>query len=190
MRAACGFIGMELGLLPDDPKLAREARALAADYPWEFIIGSTHQLPIEIDGRVCYLDPADPAEARRTWYRVPSSEALISAYYETVLRNLEQFDLFDTVGHIDYISRYVPRDLEPYRYEAHAAQIEEILKTAIRKGVAIEVNTGGLYKAIRRTNPEPRIIRRYLELGGKKLTFGSDAHLPAYVGYGFDTIIQ
>ncbi len=178
-------IGMELGLVPDNPKLAREAEALARDYPWEFIIGSTHVIPVESDGQLCLVDPADPAQAQRSWYRFGSTRGLMTVYYETVLKNLEQFDFFDTVGHIDYMNRYIPHDLEPYRYEAHEAQIDRILRAAIRKNVAIEINTGGLYKGSGATNPEDRIIRRYLALGGKQLTYGSDAHRPEHVGFGF-----
>ncbi len=181
-------IGVEIGLIPDDPRLAREAAALATDWPWEFIIGSTHQIPVLIDGHVCPVDPADPAQARRSWYHFASVRELMSVYYETVLRNLEQFDFFDTLGHLDYMNRYVPRDLPPDRYEDHSEQIDRILRTVIRKGVALEINTGGLYKGTGQTNPEARIIRRYLELGGRRLTYGSDAHRPEQVGFGFETL--
>ena len=181
-------IGVELGLVPDDPRLAREAEELVRDYPWEFIIGSTHLIPVRIDGRVLYVDPADPAELGRSWYHFHSARELMDVYYDTVLRNLEQFDLFHTLGHIDYMSRYTPGDLVPDRYEDHAGQIDRILQTAIRKGVAVEINTGGLYKGMGLTNPEERIIRRYLALGGRRLTWGSDAHRPEQVGYGFETL--
>ena len=181
-------IGVEIGLVPDDPKLAREAEALAKNYPWEFIIGSTHLIPVRIGGQVCSVDPADPAEVQRSWYYFGTVKALMSVYFDTVRKNLEQFDFFDTVGHIDYMSRYMPKDLSPYRYEDHEEQIDRILKTAIAKGTAIEVNTGGLYKGTGKTNPEDRILRRYLALGGKKLTYGSDAHRPEHVGYGFESL--
>lgn len=188
-------IGVEIGLIPDDPRLAREAENLAKDYPWDFIIGSTHQIPVETDGQINYIDPANPAEIERIWAHFATTEALLSVYYETVLKNLEQFDCFDALGHIDYISRYVPRmirsaprPLSPYRYEDYAAKIDDILKTAIRKGIAIEVNTGGLYKETKQTNPEDRIVRRYLALGGRKLSYGSDAHRPEHVGFGFETL--
>lgn len=178
-------IGVELGLIPDDARLAREAEALARSWPWEFIIGSTHQIP---GGRSCNIDPADPAQARRSWYHFGSVKELMSVYFETVLKNVEQFSFCDTVGHIDYMGRYVPRELPPYRYEDHAEQIDRILRAAIKKGTAIEVNTGGLYKGTGKTNPEERIIRRYLELGGRRLSYGSDAHRPEQVGFGFDSL--
>ncbi len=181
-------VGVEIGLIPDNPALAREAEALANNYPWEFIIGSTHQIPVRIGGQTCIVDPADPAEARRSWYHFASVKDLMSVYYETVLKNTEQFGFLDTLGHIDYMCRYRPKELPPDRYEDHAEQIDRILRTAIRKDLAIEVNTGGLYKGNRKTNPEDRIIRRYLALGGRKLTYGADAHSPEHVGFGFETL--
>ena len=181
-------IGVEIGLIPDDPRLALEAEALAKDYPWEFIIGSTHQIPVQIDGRKSFVDPANPADRPRSWYHFESVKALMDVYFETVLKNLEQFDCFHTLGHIDYMRRYVPQDLTPYRFEDHAEQIDRILKAAIGQGIAIEVNTGGLYKGAGQTNPEERIIRRYLALGGSKLSYGSDAHRPEFVGFGFETL--
>ena len=181
-------IGVELGLIPDNPRLAREAEALVRDYPWEYVIGSTHQIPVEIDGCRCLVDPASPGEACRSWYHFASVTELMSVYYETVLKNLEQFTLYDTLGHLDYMHRYAPKELEPDRFEDHAAQIDRILQTAIRKGVALEVNTGGLYKGTGKTNPEDRIIRRYLALGGKMLRYGADAHRPEHVGFGFDAL--
>lgn len=181
-------IGMELGLIPNNPVLAQEAESLAKDYPWEFIIGSTHQIPVELGGRISYVNPANPAEAGRSWERFGSVQALMTVYYETVLNNLQQFDCLDTLGHLDYMNRYVPKNLLPSRYEDHAEQIERILTTLIRKGIALEINTGGLYKGSGKTNPEDRIIRRYLELGGKKLSWGSDAHRPEQLGYGFESL--
>ena len=181
-------IGMEIGLVPDNPKLAREAERLAKDYPWEYIIGSTHVIPVRIHGRTLLVDPADPGEVHRSWYHFGTVKDLMSVYFDTVLKNLEQFDFYDTVGHIDYMSRYMPKELAPYRYEDHREQIDRILKAAVEKGIAIEVNTGGLYKGTGNTNPEDRIIRRYLELGGKRLTYGSDAHSPEHVGYGFASL--
>lgn len=181
-------IGMELGLIPDDARIAREAEALARDWPWEFIIGSTHLIPVDIGGRRYFADPADPAQARRVWHHFGSVRELISRYYETVLKNLEQFDCFDTLGHLDYMSRYVPPELPPYRYEDHAEQIDRILRTLIRKGLALELNTGGLYKGKGKTNPEERLLRRYFELGGRRLSYGSDAHRPEQLGFGFEAL--
>ena len=181
-------IGVELGLVPDDPALAREAKELVKAWPWEYVIGSTHVIPVRFGDRVSLVDPADPAQVQRSWYHFGSVRELMEVYYETVLKNLEQFDCFDTLGHLDYMSRYVPRDLPPYRCEDHAEQIDRILRTLIRKGTALEVNTGGLYKGSGSTNPEARILRRYFELGGKVLRYGSDAHRPEHVGFGFETL--
>ena len=188
-------IGVEIGLIPDDPKLAREAEALVRNYPWAFIIGSTHLIKVGSGAQSDFIDPANPESAPRIWQHFQTVQELMSVYYETVLKNIEQFDFCDTVGHIDYISRYIPKIIQtaptaqlPYRFEDYAAQIDRVLKAAIQKGIAIEINTGGLYKGSGQTNPEDRIILRYLALGGRKLSYGSDAHRPEQVGFGFEAL--
>lgn len=197
-------IGVELGLLPDDPVNGPKIRAFAEAWPWEFIIGSTHLLrdpsadptrsgPLQgsaftgsdvLPPDAPWLDPWDPA----VWYRFGSTKAIFENYYETVLKNVQQYDCFDSLGHLDYIARYVPEDLDPYRYEDHREVIDEILRTVIAKGKRIEINTAGLRKVSGRTNPETRVIARYLALGGTSVTYGSDAHRPVHVGYGFDRL--
>ena len=58
----------------------------------------------------------------------------------------------------------------------------------IHKGIALEVNSGGLKYGLGFPNPHPDILRRYRQLGGEMVTVGSDAHRPEQVGYGFDTL--
>ena len=101
-------IGVELGLIPDDPEIAARIRAFAASRPWEFIIGSTHLMPAPA-GTDCealkqafpsekllppdapLLDPWDPG----AWRAFGSTRAMFTAYYETVLKNVRQFSPFD-----------------------------------------------------------------------------------------------
>lgn len=36
-------------------------------------------------------------------------------------------------------------------------------------------------------HPHPEILKLYKELGGEIITIGSDAHVPKYIGYDFET---
>ena len=51
------------------------------------------------------------------------------------------------------------------------------------------MNTAGLFerkgKTLNTTLPEPDIVRRFKEIGGEFVTFGSDAHLAADLGRGW-----
>ena len=43
-------------------------------------------------------------------------------------------------------------------------------------GTALEVNTSGLRQVAGETYPSPAIVARFRELGGTRVTVGSDAH--------------
>ena len=63
---------------------------------------------------------------------------------------------------------------------------KELLQVIIDKGKGIEVNTGSLYKGFAYPHPHQTVLKMYRELGGEIITIGSDAHVPQYVGYGFE----
>jgi histidinol-phosphatase (PHP family) len=50
----------------------------------------------------------------------------------------------------------------------------------------LEINTSTLRRAVGETSPSFTVLRRYRELGGEVLTFGSDAHAPDALGQGFE----
>jgi histidinol-phosphatase (PHP family) len=54
-------------------------------------------------------------------------------------------------------------------------QIDDILQTIIRKDRILEINSSSK-QLKQRTIPALPIIQRYYELGGRKVSFGSDAH--------------
>ncbi len=66
-------------------------------------------------------------------------------------------------------------------------KIEEILRLTAQNGRAIEINTSGLYGALRDTMPPLCYVKRYRELGGEYITLGSDAHSAAALGRGIDS---
>ena len=61
-----------------------------------------------------------------------------------------------------------------------------VLKKLISMGKGLEMNTGGLKYGLGFCNPHPDVVKRYRELGGRIITFGSDAHDPLFLGYEFD----
>ena len=101
---------------------------------------------------------------------------------------------FDSLGHLDYLVRYVPLSKDPLRkgkssdYDVRDYKdiIDEILKILINKGLALEVNTAGLKYGLGYAHPKEEILKRYLELNGELLTIGSDGHKPEHICYGFD----
>ncbi len=84
--------------------------------------------------------------------------------------------LFDAIGHIDVVKRYLYPHVMPAAFEAAPELYEPILRALVESGTALEVNTSGLRYAIGVTFPHPAIVTRFRELGGRAVTIGSDAH--------------
>lgn len=161
--------GVELGL---QPHLAARHREFIQEYPFDFIIGSSHIA----DG----IDPYYPE-----FYEGRTEDEAYRSYFESILENLNAFSDVDVYGHIDYVVRYGPNKNRFYSYKKFSDIIDAILQKIIDKGLGIECNTGGIKYGLGHPNPCEDILTRYRELGGEILTIGSDAHTPKHVGYAF-----
>lgn len=162
-------IGVELGLMP---YLADRNKAVASSVPFDFIIGSTHQ----ING----LDPYYPS-----FWEGRGCDEVVTEYFEKTLENVKSFTDYDVYGHLDYITRYSPDKSYQFDYHKYEEIIDCILNEIIHTGHGIEINTSPLSKGLTRTNPCIEIVRRYRELGGELITIGSDAHTASNVGGHF-----
>lgn len=165
------LFGIELGM---QPHLGDKLEQLAQKFPFDFIIGSTHSF----EGK----DAED-----RSHYEGVSIETAVGRYFEEELRNIQSFRHFDVAGHMDFVLRYGPGAQESFTYAKYGDILDEILKTLIETGRGIECNTSK-FKAKNMTNPDRSILKRYAELGGEILTFGSDAHTPDRIGEGFGEV--
>ncbi|SFV90291.1 Histidinol-phosphatase [hydrothermal vent metagenome] len=90
---------------------------------------------------------------------------------------------FDIVGHFDLIKvfKYLPK--QDVRLLAKNAL------TAIKQsGMVLELNAAGLRKPIEEIYPSKVLLEEAYALG-IPITFGSDAHAPDQVGYGYDQVV-
>lgn len=110
-------------------------------------------------------------------------EEVYSSYYRLVLAAV-QFGGFDVLAHLDFPKRYIKPEGED------RGVIEEILQTLIQKDIALEINTSLLRKGREETMPEEWILKFYAELGGKKVTIGSDAHRVGELGSHLEAAVQ
>lgn len=180
------LFGCELGLAQERPDLFGAITAYPESAPFDFVIGSTHS--------VHRLDPY------YSDYFAEGIEKGVADYFTQSLRNVETYDCFDSYGHLDYVLRYAwkalpeeeryqygaqNRDFGEEEYEKNQDTIDRILKVLVEKDRALEVNTQGLSKGYPETNPCAAIVRRFRELGGTKITVGTDAHTPDLVGTGY-----
>ncbi|MCR5685240.1 MAG: histidinol-phosphatase HisJ family protein [Lachnospiraceae bacterium] len=177
-------IGVEIGLRNEEEcreRVKSDYEKLTGAYGFDFVIGSTH----------C-LEFTDPYYEDPYWTGKSVSEG-IRTYLEAVLYNARKYD-FDSLGHLDYLVRYVPEskgwNISDYRPSDHFDIIDEILKELIDSGRALEVNSAGLKYGLGFAHPQPGILSRYRELGGELITIGSDGHKPEHICYAFGDVAE
>lgn len=172
-------IGIELGLRT---YLKDYYEELTKKYPFDFVIGSVHNVPYKKDaeGNILYTDPA----AEKLFADRTDKEAY-RLMMETTLENVRTSDCFQTLGHLDYVVRYGKSREKEYSYTDYADIIDEILKLLIEKEKGLEVNSAGLKYGLPFAHPHPDVLKHYRELGGEIITIGADAHKPEHIAYDF-----
>lgn len=165
--------GIEIGQPTYDIPLAEKS---LGRYEYDFVIGSIHNPRNQPD----YGD-FDYAGLSQT-----EIYAMLDNYFEEELL-LAKWNGFDTFAHLTYPMRYIVQagrnDIELNRYDDIT---DEIFKTLVSNGKALEINTSGLRQPIGKTMPTENYVLRFRELGGELLTLGSDAHFTEHVGAGID----
>ena len=118
-------------------------------------------------------------------YRNPPHpmEVLLREYFENCLA-VARWDKPDAIAHMGYLGRYAVRDGVTLDYTPYNDLIDEILRTLIATGKALEVNTSGFRYGLPEWIPDISIWRRYRAMGGELVTIGSDAHRPEDIGAG------
>lgn len=162
--------GLEIGL---HPKRMAEYASLLKDLPFDFIIGSLH----EIDNYPVH----HPA-----FYAGKSKLELYQTYYETLRTFIQPDACFDVVGHLDYIRRYIPFPYQPEDLTLAQDSVKALLMDIIQAGIGIECNTSGFQHQSGEPLPSLATLKSYADLGGKIITIGSDAHQPKNVGFGIE----
>ena len=102
-------------------------------------------------------------------------QTLYGRYLRLIRESLDAPYPYDIVGHIGYVMRYAPFDDKDIDLNEFKKPLDDILTTIIQKDKILEVNTASkqLETPIL---PTEAILKRYFELGGRKISFGSDAH--------------
>ncbi|MGM9525637.1 MAG: histidinol-phosphatase HisJ family protein [Peptococcaceae bacterium] len=159
--------GVEIGL---ERHRLQEYQNILTQYPLDFVIGSIHEI-----GGI--------AVSQKAFFQGKSKKQVYRQYYSAILDCIRQFDNFDVIGHLDYCKRYAPFAYEPGDHLIAMDLITEILQELIQRGKGIEVNTSGYRHASAMCLPHFDILRHYHQLGGTRITIGSDSHRTQYVGY-------
>lgn len=162
--------GMELGEPMHDP--AQTARALSYG-TFDFILASVHNLRGRDD--FYYMD-----------FSKVSVDEVLREYFDE-LAETAAFPHFDSLAHLTYPLRYIVErmgvypDLTPF-----VPQIETIFNILIKNQKSLEINVSGLFKPMNTTLPDLSLLKLYHRMGGRLITFGTDAHTADMVGKGLE----
>ena len=153
-----------------------EAETLVQWYSYDIVLGSIHNLRNKLD--FWYLPIGDYADEE--------IGALLREYFDELLA-LAQWGKFDVLTHLTYPLRYICGEHgRAVDLSLYAGQIDAVLEAAIKNKLALEINTSGLRQKYGRCMPDEPIVRRFKELGGQRVTIGSDAHYAEHLGAGLE----
>jgi histidinol-phosphatase (PHP family) len=168
-----GRIAVRLGLEADYFEGAEgDLRRWLDRAEWDFVLGSVHW----VAGG--WIDA--PGSAAR--FEREGIETLYREYYRLVAK-AARTRLFDVLSHFDLPKKHGHRPLVPVEDAEESA-----ITAAAESGCAVEISSAGLRKPVGEAYPEPRLLRRIVG-AGIPVTFSSDAHAPAEVGWGYDRTV-
>ncbi len=144
-----------------------EFAALFDRYPFDFILLSVHQV-------------MNQEFWTQDFQRNRTQKEYNECYYEELLYLVSHYSDYSVLSHIDLIVRY--DKLGVYPFDKVRSYVEEILKTVIKEGKGIEINTSSHRYGLKDSTPSKEILQLYYKLGGRILTIGSDSHKPEHLG--------
>lgn len=118
-----------------------------------------------------------------------SLREIVAPYYDEVLAAARS-GLFDTLGHLDFVKRYLVPYVPPDAVTGSLELVEPIIRALVDTGTGLEINASGLRQAAKEPYPHPAIVARYRELGGERLTLGSDAHRSEHFAAGLGHVYR
>lgn len=174
--AFAGSLVIRAGIEIGEPHLFQaETSAMLARAPFDYAIGSLHWI-----GRSMVF--------RLEYFERPPEEAF-GLYFEE-LERMTRIGGFDVLGHLDVPARTSFELYGGYNPRSYESLIRPVLKNCIDHGIALDVNTSGLRRRAQVLLPGLEILRWYVEMGGRHVTLGSDAHRVEQVGMHLDVALE
>lgn len=164
------LVGIEMGGAIYEPQQARD---VLSRHDFDFVLNSLHHVFYGKEAVDYYgMD-----------YTGCNTAELLRDYFKTLYEQCK-LNLFDSLAHIDYPTRYMRQRNVPFDLSDCDDEIDAVLKYLCENGKALEINTSGLFASYHTTLPQADIIRRYRSFGGEFVTLGSDSHEARFLGRG------
>ena len=165
-----GRVDVRLGLESDYfPGVESWLELLHARYPLHHVLGSVHMQVPEYRARFF----------RGDWFDYQQT------YFQHLAESAET-GLYDTLAHPDLVKNEAPSEWDFTRIRPY---IERALDRIAATGVAMELNTSGLQKAIPEMNPGATMLG-LMRARGIPVVIGADAHSVRRVGADYPTALR
>ena len=165
------LFGIEVDYVPE---YAEEVKDWVQQQGFDLVLGSVHFLD--------YWAFDDPAQ-RYLWES--ADVAGVWRRYFGMIRRMVEIGLCTVVAHLDLPKKFGRRP--PPRLQKEI--VLPVLDVIADRGLAIEINTSGLFHPVGEIYPSPEILCWAAERN-IPVTFGSDAHTPERVGSAFDLAVR
>ncbi len=167
-------IGLEVDYIEGAEQLAEE---IVSRYPFDFLLGSIHCLPVLGWRHVSQYVKVDQKQVYKAYFEAAAAAA--------------RSNLFQSLAHIDFIWRYVPWPDAPRPMMEE--YISSTVQLAAKNHTCIEVNANGFLWAQINDDWKYNLFDMTLDAVKKHnatVTIGSDAHTPELVAKSFPQIID
>lgn len=136
---------------------------------FEYVLGSVHP---HLDDYTRAFWKGDVVEFQKTYFNHLAEAA--------------ETGLFDCLSHPDLVKNSNP---EGWRLDRILDHVRQCLDRIAATGIAMELNTSGLHKAISEFNPGFRMLCE-MHRRGIPVVIGSDAHVPVRVGADYESALE
>jgi histidinol-phosphatase (PHP family) len=152
------------------PETVADLRERLAPYPWDYVIGSVHEVagfPIDSDAR--------------DWQQLSAAEVddVWRGYWDRI-QQLAASGVCDFIGHLDLPKKFGYRPTADLTAEAEAA-----LDAVAAADLALEINTAGWSLPAGEAYPSPALLRG-ARARGIPLLINADAHFAEFLTRNFD----
>ncbi len=170
------LMGVEIADVPYEPEVLNRILGICN---YDILLCSVHL--IEYQNKVMEMAVTDFSKAC-----VCEMEKMLTIYYEDMRKSLYTHD-FNVICHLTYPLRYFNKKYSRgVSLDCVAPIIDDIIKIAVDKNTALEINTSKATEDDLVFCPSNEFVRMYKSSGGTLFTLGSDSHVIGTEGNMFD----
>jgi histidinol-phosphatase (PHP family) len=145
---------------------------------WDYVVGSVHFL------RDRGVD-SDYGGGWDVWDTARNADEVWKAYFET-LAEAARSGMYDIMAHPDLVKVWGTARPAPERDPRF--YYEPAVEAMVQSGVAAELSTAGLRKAVGELYPAPALMEMLVD-AGVPIALSSDAHVPDQLGFRYEDAV-